>query len=199
MMNSENPFSSIPSQNGWKESLRLDVFLSHSADCREICEVVKDYLQDDINTALRDYALTIQPTMYENWPPSLKNGTATESSLAGVEFSSVVFAFIYKKHGEIRNEEIFHSIELYKQKQIQDVHVFFKEIPFWHWLKADEKIADLRQKLRESLTYYSYDKDVEVIKRVSQIIIKAVCELKKLDGTPISGERLRSYNAENGK
>jgi hypothetical protein len=193
----DNPFTTVPNPRGWNSTLRLPVFLSHSNDCKNICDTVVEYLQNDINNSLRPFNLSIDPIMYENWPPSLKSGTASTSSLAGVEISSVVFTFIYKRHGKIRNEEIFYSIELFNQKKIQDVHIFFKKIPWYHTTKEDEKVTELRRKLEENLTYYSYDSETDVIRKVSQIIIKAICELKKQEGQIVpeemllgSGERL---------
>jgi len=191
----DNPFSSVPSANGWKNRQTLDVFLSHSSDCLKICELVKKYLQDDISNALMKYDLNINPIMYENWPPSLKNGTAEQSSLSGVAFSSVLFAFIYKKHGNIRNKEISYAIELFNRNKIQDVHVFFKKIPKSHKRKADKEVNVFRKSLKEDLTYYTYDNDIDVIKKVSQIIIKAICELKKQEGQTVPDEILLDSGA----
>lgn len=193
-----NPFSSIPNPRRWKSCLTLDVFLSHSSDCLDVCEAVKTYLQDDINNALREYNLTITPIMYENWPPSLRVGNATTSSLAELEISSIVFAFIYKKHGKIRNEEIFYAIQLCKEKKIQDVHVFFRKVPWFHITREDNQVISLRKKLEENLTHFPYESHEDVIKKVSQIIIKAICEIKKLEGAPRPEERLLSGGGEQG-
>ncbi len=197
----DNPYSSVPSSSGWKSGLRLPVFLSHSSDCKNICDAVVEYLQNDINTSLRKYNLLIDPIMYENWPPSLKNGTATESSLAELESSSIVFAFIYKKHGEIREKEIFYAIELFKENKILDVHVFSRTVPKYHLKKEDKEVKALRERLKEYLTYYPSNTNTDVIKKVSQIIIKAICELKKQEGQTVpdemlfgSGERLTNNN-----
>ena len=186
---SGNPFST--SARDWKPSLRFDVFLSHSADCKDICETVKKYINDDVNTALRQFNLTIAPIMYEDLPPNKRFGNATESSLAGVESSSILFAFIHKKHGKIRNEEITYAISLQEKGLIQDVNIFFRKVPQYFWIrKEDEQVKELKEKLRESLTYVEFETDLDVIKKVSQIIMKAICELKKQEGQQIPDETL---------
>lgn len=159
----------------------IKVFLSYSSDCRDICGKVKDYIQDNVNAALSDYNVAFIPKMFDYWPPNLAKGTALSSSLLEVESSHLFICFAFKKHGEIREEEIRHAIKIYKEKthDMHDVHIFFQEIPKYHvFSKEDPRVTKLRKKLEEELTYSCYRAEADLIKKISQIIIKTVFELR---------------------
>lgn len=191
--NLHNPYSTSLGNQKWQNILTLNVFLSHSKDCEEICDLVSNYLTKEVNNALRKYSLSVTPIMYENWPPTLKNGNATQSSLAEVEDSSILFAFIYRRHGNIRNDEIEKAISLYKEEKIQDVCIFFKKTN-WPLPREDKEIISLKKKISSELTYKEFSTDVEVIKVVSQIIMKSLCEIQTLNGAIVPAEELHSGN-----
>ena len=195
MLNNQNLLGTNHNSLTWDDGRILTIFLSYSSDCKDICQSISSYLTGDMNAALKKYGLNIYPIMYENSHPSSENGGALESSLKDIDSSSILFAFFYKKHGAIIKEEIKHALHLQSKNSIYDICIFFKKLKCYDEIfnpRRAKKIVELKKNLMGTLTYKEYSEEVEVIKKVSQIIIKIICDTKLNEDTTIAVESLGS-------
>ena len=81
------------SSRSLNENFKLQVFLSHPADCKKICEIVRDYINTGIKNTLNRHGINIHAHMHEDKSPSLRAGGAHDASLKDVEQSVILFAF----------------------------------------------------------------------------------------------------------
>lgn len=155
----------------------IKVFLSYSGDSQKYSKAVKSYIQDYVNVSLSDYNVIFSATMFENWVPTLTKGNAEASSLSELEKAHIFISFINKKHGVYREKEINHAIKIFAEQtfSLHDGHVFFKAIPD---NELDSEVIKLKTDIEGKLTHSFFKSETELIKKVSQIIIKTVYELR---------------------